>query len=107
MLGLWDGNPVKLDCYDHYTTTDMINSFELKKKKKRKKEKKREKKAKAKRQQSREQVLTCQGICQQLGLGLSNLQNMRNKCLLFISQSIYGVFFFGGGAALFVLSVAA
>ena len=22
MLGLWDGNPVKLDCYDHYTTTD-------------------------------------------------------------------------------------
>ena len=28
MLGLWDGNPVKLDCYDHYTTTDVINSFE-------------------------------------------------------------------------------
>ena len=27
-LGLWDGNPVKLDCYDHYTTTDVINSFE-------------------------------------------------------------------------------
>ena len=25
--GLWDGNPVKLDCYDHYTTTDVINSF--------------------------------------------------------------------------------
>jgi len=23
-----DGNPVKLDCYDHYTTTDVINSFE-------------------------------------------------------------------------------
>jgi len=20
MLGLWDGNPVKLDCDDHYTT---------------------------------------------------------------------------------------
>jgi len=19
VLGLWDGNPVKLDCYDHYT----------------------------------------------------------------------------------------
>ena len=28
VLGLWDGNPVKLDCYDHYTTTDVINSFE-------------------------------------------------------------------------------
>ena len=28
MLGLWDGNPVKSDCYDHYTTTDVINSFE-------------------------------------------------------------------------------
>ena len=26
--GLWDGNPVKFDCYDHYTTTDVINSFE-------------------------------------------------------------------------------
>ena len=23
-----DGNPVKSDCYDHYTTTDVINSFE-------------------------------------------------------------------------------
>ena len=28
MLGLWDGNPVKSDCYDHYTNTDVINSFE-------------------------------------------------------------------------------
>jgi len=28
LLGLWDGNPVKLYCYDHYTTTDVINSFE-------------------------------------------------------------------------------
>ena len=28
MLGLWDGNPVKLDRDDHYTTTDLINSFE-------------------------------------------------------------------------------
>ena len=28
VLGLWDGNPVKLDCYDHYATTDVINSFE-------------------------------------------------------------------------------
>ena len=28
VLGLLDGNPVKLDCYDHYTTTDVrtINS---------------------------------------------------------------------------------
>ena len=28
VLGLWDGNPVKSDCYDHYTTTDVINSCE-------------------------------------------------------------------------------
>ena len=28
VLGLWDGNPEKLDCDDHYTTTDVINSFE-------------------------------------------------------------------------------
>ena len=28
VLGLWDGNPVKSDCYDHYTPTDVINSFE-------------------------------------------------------------------------------
>ena len=27
VLGLLDGNPVKSDCYDHYTTTDVINSF--------------------------------------------------------------------------------
>ena len=26
--GLWNGNPVKLDCYDHYTNTDVINSSE-------------------------------------------------------------------------------
>ena len=26
--GPWDGYPVKSDCYDHYTTTDVINSFE-------------------------------------------------------------------------------
>ena len=31
MLGLWDGNPVKLDCDDHYTTTDVINSLSNKK----------------------------------------------------------------------------
>ena len=30
MLGLWDGNPVILDCYDHYTTTDVINSLNKK-----------------------------------------------------------------------------
>ena len=28
VLGLWDENPVKSDCYDHYTATDVINSFE-------------------------------------------------------------------------------
>ena len=28
VLGLWDGNPVKLDCDDHYTTTDGINAFD-------------------------------------------------------------------------------
>ena len=28
VLEFWDGNPVKLDCYDHYATTDVINSFE-------------------------------------------------------------------------------
>jgi len=27
VLGLWDRNPVKLDCDDHYTTTDVINSL--------------------------------------------------------------------------------
>ena len=25
---IWDGNPVNLDYYDHYTTTNVINSFE-------------------------------------------------------------------------------
>ena len=28
VLRLWDGNPVKLDCYDHCTTTDVKYSFE-------------------------------------------------------------------------------
>ena len=28
VLGLWDGKPMKLDSYDHYTTADVINSFE-------------------------------------------------------------------------------
>ena len=36
MLGLWDVNPVKLDCGDHYTTTDMINSLSNKNFKKKK-----------------------------------------------------------------------
>ena len=31
MFGLWDGNPVKLECYDHYTTRDVINSLNNKK----------------------------------------------------------------------------
>ena len=25
VIGLWDGNPVKSDCYDDYTTTDVSN----------------------------------------------------------------------------------
>ena len=32
VLGLWNGNPVKSDCYDHYTTTEVINSLSNKKK---------------------------------------------------------------------------
>ena len=32
MLGLWDGNPVKLDCDDHYITTDVIHSLSNSKK---------------------------------------------------------------------------
>lgn len=36
MPGLWDVNPVKSDCYDYYTTTDVINSFEQLKKRKKK-----------------------------------------------------------------------
>ena len=30
-LELWDGNPIKLDCNDHYTTTNVINSLSNKK----------------------------------------------------------------------------
>ena len=26
-LGLWDGNPIKLDCDDHCTTINVINSL--------------------------------------------------------------------------------
>ena len=33
MLGLWDGNPVKLDCDDHCTTINVINSLSVKEKK--------------------------------------------------------------------------
>ena len=32
MLGLWDGNPIKLDCDDHCTTISVINSLSNKKK---------------------------------------------------------------------------
>lgn len=31
VLGLWDGNPVKLDCDDNYTIIDVINSLNNKK----------------------------------------------------------------------------
>ena len=31
VLGLWNGNPVKLDCDDLCTTTDVINSLSNKK----------------------------------------------------------------------------
>ena len=31
VLGLWDGNPIKLDCNDHCTTTNVINSLSNKK----------------------------------------------------------------------------
>ena len=34
MLGLWDGNPLKLDCDDHRTTINVINSLSNKKKNK-------------------------------------------------------------------------
>ena len=27
MLGVWDGNPIKLDCDDHCTTINVINSL--------------------------------------------------------------------------------
>ena len=32
-LGLWDGNPIKLDCDDHCTTINVINSLNNKKNK--------------------------------------------------------------------------
>ena len=31
-LGLWEGNPIKLDCDDHHTTTNVINSLSNRKK---------------------------------------------------------------------------
>ena len=31
MLGLWDGNPIKLDCDDHCTTINVVNSLSNKK----------------------------------------------------------------------------
>ena len=33
MLGVWDGNPKKLDCDDHCTTINKINSLSNKKSK--------------------------------------------------------------------------
>ena len=30
-VGVWDGNPIKLDCDDHCTTTNAINSLSNKK----------------------------------------------------------------------------
>ena len=30
-LGLWDGNPIKLDCDDHCTTINVINLLSNKK----------------------------------------------------------------------------
>jgi len=32
-LGLWDGNPIELDCDDHCTTINVINSSNKKKQK--------------------------------------------------------------------------
>ena len=34
VLGLWDGSPIKLDCDDHCTTINVINSLSNKKIKK-------------------------------------------------------------------------
>ena len=31
-LGLWDGNPIKLDCGDHCITTNVIKTLSNKKK---------------------------------------------------------------------------
>ena len=39
MLGLWDGNPIKLDCGDHCTTINVMNSLSNKKKKQQQKRK--------------------------------------------------------------------
>ena len=27
VLGLWDGNPIKLDCANYYTTINVMNSW--------------------------------------------------------------------------------
>ena len=34
MLGVWDGNPIKLGCDDHCTTINVIKFIELKSKNK-------------------------------------------------------------------------
>ena len=36
-LGLWAGKPIKLDCDDHCTTINVINSLSNKKRKRKKK----------------------------------------------------------------------
>ena len=36
-LGVWDGNPIKLDCDDHCITINVINSLSNKKRKQYKK----------------------------------------------------------------------
>ena len=36
-LGVWDGNPIKLDCDNHCTTINVINSLSNKKIKEKKK----------------------------------------------------------------------
>ena len=45
-LGLWDGNPINLNCDDHCTSINVINSLRKKKKKGKKMKKKKKKKKK-------------------------------------------------------------
>ena len=39
MVGIWDGNPIKLDCEDCCTTINVINSLSNKKEKEKEKNK--------------------------------------------------------------------
>ena len=50
---MWDGNPIKLDCDDHCTTTNVINSLSSKRKKERKRERKKERKKEIKKERER------------------------------------------------------